>query len=291
MATRLGKKIGERVGIKANGVSMEYIISGFYSVTNNGGRMAAITLEGFQRLDPSYRRKNITVYLEQGIAFDEFSDLLTQNFGVVNVYKHDEDSPFARAKARAEEKISTYLEAYRIDSVEYAVIYNGEIILSGSSGAYQIEKIIDSREMFRLNIASLSDAAALLTEVFAIVSLIVISLILSMTVRSIVAKRRRELGALKASGFTTRQLARQLAISFMPMTAIGTILGCIGGAYLVNPAMDAMLASEGAFGTELILDPLLIALVGALTLAVTFVVANRSAMRIRRITVYELLSE
>ena len=291
LAARLDRKIGDSVSITAGGVSQKYLITGFYSVSSNGGKMAAITLEGYQRLDPNYRRGNINIYLHQGVAFDEFSALLTQNFGVLNVYRQDESSRFAGAKARAEEKISNYLEYYHIDSVEYAVIYDGQVILSGSSAAYQIEKITDFHEVLQVSLGALADAVALITQVFAVVSLVVISLILSMTVRSITAKRRRELGTLKASGFTTKQLARQLALSFMPMTAIGTILGCVGGASLVNPAFDVMLASEGVLDAALVLDPLLITLVGALTLTATFVVAHASAMRIKNISVYELLSE
>ena len=291
MAARLGKEIGDSVSIRANSVSQEYVITGFYSVTSNGGRMAAITLEGYQRLDPNYRRGNINVYLEEGADFEEFSGLLKQIFGVLNVYRQDGDGRFSEAKARAEEKISNYLEYYRIDSVEYAVIYNGEIILSGTSGAYQIEKIIDFREVLEISIGALTDTVALITQVVAVISLIVISLILSMTIRSIVAKRRRELGTLKAIGFTTKQLARQLAVSFMPMATIGTILGCIGGAALVNPAFNAMLKSEGILNATFTIDPLLISLVGAMIIAVTFVVANASAMRIKKISAYELLSE
>ena len=293
LAIRLGVKIGDSVKIKANGVSLDYIITGYFSAAGNGGRMAAITLDGYRRLDPNYRRSCVNVYLNPGVSFDEFSGVLKDSYGVLNVYRRDENENgrFAAAKARAEEKISNYLEHYKIDSVEYAVIYNGEIILSGSSGAYQIEKITDYRELLDASIGGLADAVALVTQVIAAVSILVISLILSMTVRSVVAKRRRDLGILKASGFTTVQLARQLAVSFMPLAAAGAVLGGVCGALLVNPVFEAMLANEGVMNASFSTDPLVIALVIALTLLAAFSVAHISAMRIKNITVYELLSE
>jgi len=290
-ADRLGKKIGDNVIVQAGGVSQEFIITGFYSTMTNGGNIGAITLEGYQRLDPNYRRNSINIYLNKGVTFADFSDALKESFGVVNVYKQDEDSKYSEAKKRAEEKISSYLQQYDIDSVDYSVIYNGEIIISGSSSEYKIEKITDYKEFLKANIGGMAGAIALITQVFSIVSLIVISLILSMTVRSIVAKRRRELGIMKASGYTAKQLARQLAISFMPMTAIGVIIGCIAGVSLVDPVMNAVLAEGGAYGAEFAANPLIIIPVGLIIMAVTFAASNFFAMRIKNISVYELISE
>ena len=290
-ADRLGKKIGSSVNITVNGVSQEYMITGFYSVTNNGGNVGAVTLAGYQRLEPNYRRNSINVYLNRDVAFEDFSDALKESFGVVNVYKQDESSTYSEAKRRAEEKISNYLQQYDIHNVEYAVIYHGEMIISGSSSEYRIEKITDYKAFLKANIGSMTGVIALITQVFSMVSLIVVSLILSMTVRSIVAKRRRELGVMKASGYTARQLARQLAISFMPMTVIGVIIGCVSGASLVNPTMSAMLAEQGAYGLQFTASPLVILLAGLVITAVTFAVSNFFAMRIKKISVYELISE
>ena len=291
LANRLGKTLGETVSVKANGVSQEYIICGYFSTTNNGGQMGMITLEGYQRLDPNYRRSNIKVYLNEGVTFEAFSELLKTEFGVVNVYLPDENDRFAAAKARAEEKIANYLEYYGIDSVDYAVIYNGEIILSGSSGAYQIERITDFNEWAKTQVGSYGDIVKLLTQVVSLICLGIIALILTMTVRQIVTKRRHELGILKSGGYTTGQLARQLAISFLPCAVIGVFLGCLGGALMVNPAITAMFASSGVYNANVHISTTAAALVGVLTLLFTFAVANVSAIRIRRITVYELLSE
>lgn len=290
-ADRLGKKIGDAIEVHANGVTQEYMLTGFYSVMSNSGRVAAITMEGYQRLDPNYRRRNVNVYLNEGIAFNDFSETLQKKFGVLNLYRQGEHGEYAAAKARAEEKISNYLEQHAIDSVEYAVILRGDIILSGSSSEYQIERITNIREVAKAQIGRYSSIFALLTQIIAMISLIIISLILSMTVQTIVTRRRREFGTLKAVGFTTKQLARQLAISFLPLAAVGVVIGCIAGALLVNPVMGSMLASTGAYGAVFVVNPLIIAIVGGLILLATFIVADISAKRIKNVSVYELLSE
>jgi ABC-type antimicrobial peptide transport system permease subunit len=291
LAERLGKTIGDRVKVKANGLTQEYILCGYFSSASNNGQLGALTLEGYQRLDPNYRRTSIQVNLNEGVTFDEFEALLKDNYGVVNVYKQEENDRYSAAKARAEEKIANYLQYYGIDSVEYAVIYNGEIILSGSSGVYQIEKISNYREWVKSLIGVYGDIVSLLTQVISIISLVIVALILSMTVRQIVQKRRRELGIMKSGGYTTKQLARQLAISFLPFSLFGIVIGCMGGAFAVNPAMTAMFSSTGVHNANVFIYPPAAIIVGLLTLVFTFAVTNIAAKRIKRITVYELLSE
>jgi putative ABC transport system permease protein len=291
LAGQLGKTIGDRVKIKAAGFTQEYILCGYFSCASFGGQVAMLSLNGYQRLDPYYRRGSINVYLQPGVTFGEFEALLKENYGVVNVYRQEENGRYAAAKARAEEKIANYLEYYGIDSVEYAVIYNGEIILSGSSGLYQIEKIMDYNEWVGAQIDVYGSVTGLLTQVVSLISLGIIALILSMTVRQIVQKRRRELGIMKSGGYTARQLARQLTVSFLPFSLCGVTLGCLGGAFAVNPALTVMFTSSGVHNANVHIYPPAAAAIGLLTLLFTLAVTNILARRIKHITVYELLSE
>ena len=290
-ADQLGKTIGDSVKVTVNGVTLDYVITGHYSVASNGGRVVAITLGGYQQLNPGYKRGSINVYLNEGVAYDEFSERLKEQFGVLNEYRTQEDSEYAAAKARAEEKISNYMQLYNIDSVDYAVIYNGEIILSGSSSSYQIEKIADFKESIKAQISTYGDTVSAGTQLISAVSLVILALILSMTINSIVARRRKELGTLKACGYTAKQLARQMAISILPMTILGAAIGCIAGALILSPALSLMFASAGVSNISMSMNPLAVLALGIAIILVTYLVANVSAMKIKRISVYELLSE
>ena len=287
-ARLLEKQLGDSVMVKYNGVSLEYIITGFFSTMSSN---IMITLEGFKRLDHNFKRSNIKIYLNDGEDYKAFNEKIKNLYGVLNVYRQEKSGKHTMAKMKAEEKISTYLERYAIDSVEYAVIYNDEIILSGSSNAYQIKTITNDRELLNSQMGYYSSLTSTVMRLITLVSLVIVSLILYMTVRSIVAKRRREMGILKANGFTSRQLARQLALSFLPAAGTGVITGCASGALLANPFLEAMFSRMGIYNASFTVNPIAIMFIGIVVLLVTYTVANISAARIKRISVYELISE
>lgn len=291
LAKSFHKAIGDTVKVKANGVTQEFIISGFYSTTNNGGAVCALTLDGYQRLNSNQKRVGINVYLNDDVTVEDFSKILEERFGVINVYQVDENDKYAAAKARAEEKISTYLQQYNINSVEYAAIFNGEIILSGSSDRYQIEKITNYRELIKAQTGIFASSISLMTQLIAVISLVIISIILFMTIKSIIAKRRQELGTLKAGGFTTKELALQLSLSFIPAAALGVLIGCFSGGLLLNPAYKIIFSSMGVKNVIFTINPFIITLAGLLIILVTFGIAMISAMKIKHISVCELLHE
>jgi len=237
-ARMLGKEIGDYVTARTGGVSREFIITGTFSSSNNGGKVAMITMDGMLRIDPGYERSGTNVYLSDGVTTAEFAQILERQYG--------ED---------------------------------------------KIEKIIDYREFLESQLSNYTGAIGAVAQVITIVSLIISSLILAMTVRSIITKRRRELGILKSSGFTTKQLARQMAISFLPVTAIGIVIGCLIGAATISPAMGAALAAAGAENVVFSVDSLVVLVLGAAILLVTYIMVNVSAMRIKRVSVYDLLTE
>ena len=290
-ARRLGVVMGDGVRVTAGGVTREYIVVGHFPVMG-GVAAAAITAEGYRWLIPNYMPRTISVYFNDGVNFDEFAESLTQRFSTLNTFEEYSGDEFSAARARAEERIAFYLEHFGIDSVEYAVILDGEIIISGSSYSFQIERITDNLTMLMAGIeGGAAMAFSLLTQLIVVISVIVVSLILSITVRSIIAKRRRELGILKASGFTTKQLVRQMAVSFLPLTTIGIIAGCIIGALVTGPMLGAALAVDGMFSMVLHISPFVTVGLCVTILVIVYLVAYVSARSIKHVSAYELLSE
>jgi len=288
LAQRIGITIGDSVRITAMGVTQEYIVTGHFPILG-GLPAAAVTIDGYRRLNPNYAPRTIAVYFNEGVDFYEFSDVLINSFGMLNVTRAYEDDNFAAARARAEERIAFYLEYFGITSVEYAVLLDGEIIISGSSEDFKIERLTDNLSVLVASVDGLAAPFGLLTQLILVVSVIVISLILSVTVRSIVAKRRHELGILKSSGYTTKQLVRQMAVSFMPITTIGIVLGCFSGMLAVGPMLSVVIAP--GFTIALTITPVIIGILCGMFMAVTYVVAYLSARSIKNISVYELLVE
>jgi len=291
LAARINKKIDDKAVITLNGIKREYIITGFFPSIINSGELTAMTFDGMRVLNPNYERTNISIYLNNNEDNEKFIEKLKQQYGVLNVHKQEENEKFAAAKLRAEEKIAFYLERYDVDSVEYAVILNDEIIISGSSSAYQIEKITDWQEFIDTAVSPFANMVAMLTQIIAVVSLIIISLILFMVMKVIVHKRRRELGIMKSSGYTSKQLIRQLSISFMPVAVIASAAGSAAGALLVNPLMSMVLSMAGAGGAKFEVNIPATVIVGLFIVLFTYIAANLAARRIKKISVYELISE
>jgi putative ABC transport system permease protein len=298
-AKELQKEVGDMVQVRAAGVTREYVISGLISTTNGAGLMSALSLEGYRRMVPSYRRQTINVYLREGVVIADFIQALMQRFGVVQALR-DEDGrghlspeqvPFASAKARAEELISNYLYMYGQNSVEYAVMYNGEVILSGSSSAYQIEKIVNYRQQINTQIDVLTAGFQMLMQVSVCIAAAVIALVLSMTVRTILIKRRVELGILKAAGYRTGELSIQMGISFLPAAVIGIAVGCAVGSVSVTPLFLILLRSAGVSNVRFVIHYGILALLCVGLILLVVFAAMVSALRIKDISVYELLAE
>ncbi|MCL2841077.1 MAG: ABC transporter permease [Defluviitaleaceae bacterium] len=290
LAQQLNRQMGDSVRVTVSGITQEFIITGYFS-TLGGIGSAAITYDGIKRLNPNFTRSTISIYLHEGVTVEAFEAVLTQQFGVLNVFQYEENDSFATARARAEERIAFYLENFDVDSVEYAVILDGEIIISGSSGMFQIERIANHIELVMATAANVIAPMTALTYMIFVISVIVVALILSMTVRAVVAKRRRELGTLKAVGYTTSQLVRQMAISFLPMTTLGIIVGCVSGTLLISPMISTAMSASGVLNMVLFINPLVVVALGTAILIVTYLVAHISARSIKNISVYELLSE
>jgi putative ABC transport system permease protein len=289
-AKLIGKKIGDTVKVTLNGQSLDYILTGLYSTTNNGGKCSALSEVGMRMLNPNYERRQVGIYLNEGEDIGSFIKKLGETFGVLNVYTESEIDKYAAAKKRAEEKISEYLNQYNIDSIEYSVIYNDEIILSGGSAVYQIEKITNMRNYVESQLGTYEGIASALTAVIGGISLLIIVIILSMTVKTIVIKRRTEFGILKAGGYTSKQLQFQLALSFSPFAVIGVIAGGILGALSFNPVIGAGFGAMGIVVTFTV-DIVLAVTGAAVTLITAFAAATVAAGRIKNISVYELISE
>jgi putative ABC transport system permease protein len=187
--------------------------------------------------------------------------------------------------------ISNYLYLYGQNSVEYAVMYNGEVILSGSSSAYQIEKIVNYRQQINTQIDVLTAGIRALMQVSLCIAAAVIALVLSMTVRTILIKRRVELGILKAAGYRTGELILQMGISFLPAAVIGIAAGCVAGSVSVTPLFLALLKSAGVSNVRFALHYGILALLCIGLILFVVIATMVSALRIKDVSVYELLAE
>jgi putative ABC transport system permease protein len=154
-----------------------------------------------------------------------------------------------------------------------------------------IDDIMDVDEMLG------SQSSIYISAVFAVMVMIlaittlVVTLILYLVIKTMILRRKREFGILKATGYTTLQLMTQIALSFVPIVIVGVLIGGVLGCLYTNSMLTLLLSSAGIYNVQFIVDiPLIIVLcTGIIVLA--YLVSMLVARRIKRISAYGLITE
>ncbi len=196
-------------------------------------------------------------------------------------YERSQIGIYLNKDENIEDFIEKLEQQFGVVNVEYA----------GDSSSYQIEKITNMKEYVESNLGTYESIVSALVVVVGGVSLVIISVILSMTIKTIVTKRRKEFGILKAGGYTSRQLQFQIALSFIPFTIVSVILGGILGGVFFGPVFSATFESLGITGANVTVNIGFVTVAATIIFIITFIATNISARRIKNISVYELITK
>ena len=278
--------VGDTLNIEYLKVQKPYIITGVVTSSSNGGINLYLTQAGMERVNPTYRPGTMEVYLEEGVDTAEFRYVLTEKYGrsLSDAAKERAEGGTYedRIRAEAEQQIAEMMANYGVSHVEYA-IQAGDTVISDNSDAFRIASIMNLSDILRTQLAGLSAAISIIATVFVILSAVVVMVILFVLMESTIRRQRREFGIMKGMGYTSRELMVQLAMRIMPaaLTAVvcGTVLGVL--------ATGLLTAYIGKVAVQV---PLIILLDIAL-LAFCFGCAYFGARKIKRISVYELMTE
>ncbi|MDR4887803.1 ABC transporter permease [Fredinandcohnia sp. QZ13] len=131
---------------------------------------------------------------------------------------------------------------------------------------------------------------AVMVMVLAITVLVVV-MILYLVIKTMIIKRKKEFGVMKAIGYTTIQLMNQISISFLPVIITGVAIGGVLGYFFTNPMLSLLLSSAGVKRLDFIvhLPTILMLCVGILILA--YLVSMLVSRRIKKISAYGLITE
>lgn len=116
-------------------------------------------------------------------------------------------------------------------------------------------------------------------------------LVLMMVVRSTIMHERRRFGILKALGYTSGQLMRQIAAALMPATAFGASLGAVAAAIAAQPVTDALFATVGVMRSQFDHPAMLPVAAALIPTAAQGALALAFAAPIRRISPYQLITQ
>lgn len=230
-------EIGDTAKVTQGGRTLDYLIVGYVQSVNNGGLVSAMTIEAYQRLQPSFEASDLYVYLYDSTLTDAHIKTITA----------------------------------RYDAVLYSAI-----------------NLVD---LMTAQLSVYGDIFYALALVLVLVTALVIFMVLYMMLKTMILRRRRELGIKKALGFTTFQLMNELALYFIPVIVFGIALGGALGVISFNPIFVALSHSMGIMTASMPAPLGTTVVVCALLAALAYVFAMLIAWRIRKISAYALVTE
>ena len=89
------------------------------------------------------------------------------------------------------------------------------------------------------------DIVAVLAVVVSLVTAVIIILVLYLVIKTLLVRKKQELGIQKALGYTTGELVLQNALAFLPVVLIGALLGGWGGCVGLNPFFSLLFSGIG----------------------------------------------
>ena len=123
------------------------------------------------------------------------------------------------------------------------------------------------------------------------ITVLVVVMILYLVIKTMIIKRKKEFGVMKAVGYSTIQLMHQISIGFIPVMVTGVAIGGVLGYFFTNPMLSVLLSSAGVKRLDFTIHlPIILMLcIGLLILA--YIVSMFVSLKIKKITAYSLITE
>ncbi|MBO6300226.1 MAG: ABC transporter permease [Lachnospiraceae bacterium] len=282
---RLGAATGDTITLEYGKVKKDYIITGIINSVVNPNTLY-LTTNGFKRMDPIYAPSAFDIYLNDGVDTKAFADLLRQRYGKeISEYKEDEikgETLEDKIRETADQKMAEAMTKQGVSYMEYAIRI-GDQIITGSTSLMKIKTLTFVREEMKEIVDMLFISFAGIVVIMMLVSAIVVILILSILMASTIRRHYKELGIMKGLGYTSRELKFQLAFRIVPIAALAVILGTFASILLMEVV--------NAYICRIIVSALSVLMMDIAILLYCFICAYISARRIKKISVYELISE
>ena len=134
-------------------------------------------------------------------------------------------------------------------------------------------------------------AVSLVILILIILNIFTVLVVIRLLLKTVFIKREKEFGIKKAVGFTSRQLRIQLALSLIPISIIGSVLGGIAACLTTNKLFDLIFSSYGIKNSDLLINPGVIPVTILLVTILVFVISFIMSGRMKKVSAYQLISE
>ena len=278
-------KMGDTISLEYGKVKREYIVTG--TVNSAVDPVTAyLTTEGFRRMDPAYMPSTFDLYLKEGADKNAIADLLKKRYGrEIAEYKNDEvtgDTLEEKVKSAANIEMAKAMTEQGVSYMEYAIRV-GDQVITGSTAAMKIKEMTfvleENEEIAHMLCVSFAGISVIMMVISAVTVILMLAILMASTIRN----QYRELGIMKGIGYTSKELMLQMAFRIIPVAVMGVTVGTVL-AILLMQVVNAFVAKVSLSAPAILAMDLAI-------LAFTFACAFISAGRIKKISVYELITE
>ncbi|MCR5213059.1 MAG: ABC transporter permease [Eubacterium sp.] len=283
--TAVGVKLGETISMEYQNVKRDYVITGFVnSIVNSSA--GYVTESGFKQLNPAYEFDVYDIYLNEGEDKEAFSDKLHSRYGkeIADIANAEVkgDTYEERIRSAAEIKMAKYMIEHGVSYMEYT-IQTEDTVISGNTNTMRIKSETRIREEYTDMVSEIESSLLMVSTALMVIAAIVVMLMLSLLMETTIRKQYRELGIMKGMGYTSRELMFQMAFRIIPTTIAAVIIGIILSILLVG-LINAYVAKISVSVTGVIIISIAIILF-------CFLCSYRGARKIKKISVYELMTE
>ena len=283
-----GFTIGDSIVVIGEGTENSYIITGIVNSMNNGGMNLYFTSEGYRHSFPAARPSNIEIYLEEDADSHEFMEKLTAFYGgsvedtIENSVSVNNDAD--RISQVADEKMAQLISLYGVTDVDYAIKI-GDSVITGNSERFILREVTFTAELAEGLFGTVAVGVKAISAVIVSISLIVAAVILSVLAGTTVRRKRKELGIMKAMGYTSKDLMQQIAFRIMPIAFVAVILASVCSVLLMNAFGLVM------FAVILDVNFWIMIPIDICILLFCYLVTYISAGKVKKISVTELMTE
>lgn len=158
--------------------------------------------------------------------------------------------------------------------------YEDDIVTSMNS--YKMAKA--SQEMYS------GIVVVMVTAIFLLTVLLVL-LILYIIIKSLIVRRKQELGIYKAMGYSNLQLIMQIAGSFLPVSVVAILSSVLLGIWYLPAMNQGIFQMVGAMKNNFEISVIFLLLLALLQMVVNFIISICLSLPIKKISAYSLIKE
>jgi putative ABC transport system permease protein len=135
------------------------------------------------------------------------------------------------------------------------------------------------------------DITVILVVVIFVVTILIVLFILYIVIKSLLVKRRQELGIYKAMGYTSWQLMVQTAGSFLPVSIAAILLSSVLALVYMPGIFGIIFEALGVMKNHMEISFGFLMLFAAIQIAINMIISFALCMPIRKISAYALMKE